>query len=82
MFNMYRRKKNSNENYVESDFIMGTVLVMFSFFSTDEKTDFFSMDFSPWLPICKKFNIHRRKKNFDENYVEFDFSMGTVLVIF
>ena len=28
--------------------------------------------------ICKNFNIDHRKKN----YVEFDFRMGTVLVIF
>ena len=31
-------------------------------------------------PICKKFNIHHRKK-INENYVEFDFRMGTILVI-
>ena len=30
--------------------------------------------------VCKIFNIYHRKKN--ENYVEFYFSMGTVLVIF
>ena len=33
-------------------------------------------------PICDSFNIHRRKKKLNENYVEFDFRMGTVLVIF
>ena len=33
-------------------------------------------------PICKYFNIHPRKKKLNENYVEFDFRMGTVLVIF
>ena len=33
------------------------------------------------LPVCKNFNIHHRKKK-NENYVEFDFRMCTVLVIF
>ena len=28
-------KNNLNENYVEFDFIMGTVLMIFSFFQTD-----------------------------------------------
>ena len=65
-------EKKLNGNYVELD----TVVVIFSFFW---------MDNAPCLPhlsppICKTFNIHRRKKN--ENYVEFYFSMGIVLVIF
>ena len=34
----------------------------------------------PGPHIFKKINIHCRKKN--ENYVEFDFSVGAVLVIF
>ena len=57
---------------------MGTVLVIFSFFWTDN---------APCLPplsppMCKTFNIHRRKKKLNENYVEFYFSLGIVLVIF
>ena len=37
---------------------------------------------APGLPphVRKIFNIHHRKKN--QNYAEFDFRMGTVLVIF
>ena len=33
-------------------------------------------------PICENFNIHHRGKKLNENYVEFNFSMGTILVIF
>ena len=35
-----------------------------------------------YSPICKIFNIHPRKIKINEKYVEFDFRMGTVLVIF
>ena len=72
--NIHHRKKKLNGNYVELDFSMGTVLVIFSFFWTD------NAPLSP--PICKTINIHRRKKKLNENYVEFYFSMGIVLVIF
>ena len=34
-FNIYHWKKSLNENYVEYDFIMGTVIWIFSFFWTD-----------------------------------------------
>ena len=33
-------------------------------------------------PMCKTFNIYRKNKSLNENYVEFYFSMGIVLVIF
>ena len=36
----------------------------------------------PQPPTCTNFNIYRRKKNLNEIYVEFDFRVGTVLVIF
>ena len=36
----------------------------------------------PGPAICKIFNIYQRNKNENENYVEFCFSKGTVLVIF
>ena len=36
----------------------------------------------PGSPICKNFNIHHRKNKLNENYVEFYFRMGTILVIF
>ena len=60
---------------------MAALLVIFSFFWKDN---------FPCPPharppgplIRKKFNILRRKKLINENYVEFYFSMGTVLVIF
>ena len=32
--------------------------------------------------ICKNFNVHQRKKNENKNYVEFDFNIGNVFVIF
>ena len=72
IFKIFNKHKNLNENYIEFDFSMGAVLVIFSFFW---------MENAPWpSPICKTFNIHHRKKN--ENYVEFYFSMGSVLMIF
>ena len=58
------------------DFNMGTVLVIFSFFRTDN-----THARPPDPPVGKTFNIHHRKI-INENYVEFDFSMGTVFVIF
>ena len=33
-------------------------------------------------PVKKILNIHRRKKNLNKSYWKFDFSIGTVLVIF
>ena len=80
IFNMYHRKK-INKNYVEFDFSVGTVRVIFSFFWTNN---------APCPPlecptgplIFQIFHIHRRKKYVNENYVEFDFSICTVLVIF
>ena len=32
-------------------------------------------------PICETFNIHHRKKKFNQKYVELYFSMGIVHVI-
>ena len=56
---------------------MGTILVIFKFFRMNNAT-------CPptWPPICKNLNIYHRKKHLNKNYVEFDFSIGTVLVIF
>ena len=65
------KKKKMNENYVEFDFRMGTVLVIFSFFWIDD---------APLAPSYVKFLVSIFKKN--ENHVEFDFRIGTVLVIF
>ena len=34
-------------------------------------------------PVCKNFNIRQRKyNNLNQNYVDFDFRMSSVLVIF
>ena len=57
--------------FVETQAVEGFVLVIFSFFW---------MDNDP--PECKNVNIHHIKKNCIKNYVELDFSMGTVIVIF
>ena len=71
-------EKKNYGNYVEFDFSIGTVLVIFSFFWMDNAPCLL-----PWsLPICKTFNIHRRKKRFKRKLCEFYFSMGIVLVIF
>ena len=35
---------------------------------------------TPGTHICKNFNIHQRKKRLNENDVEFDFIMGTVIL--
>ena len=43
----------------------------------------FSKLITPLLTsICKSFNIHHRKKNVNENSVQFYFSLCTVLVTF
>ena len=74
-------EKKVNANYVEFDFIMGTVLVIFSFFWT-ENVPCLPHARPPGPHICKKIYIGRRKKSFSENYVEFYFRVCTVLVIF
>ena len=56
--------KKKNGNYVELDFSFGTVLVIFSFFWMDNAPC--PPPLSP--PICKTFNIHRRKKRFRHPY--------------
>ena len=78
-FNTDRRKKKY-ENYVTFDFSMGIVLVIFLFFWTDN-APCPPLSCPSGFPICKNFNIYHRKK-IHENYIEFDFSMGTILVIF
>ena len=76
ILNIPRRKKNQNKSYWKFNFSMGTVLVLFSFFWTDN---------APCPPPCalqcvKLLISIVEKKN--ENYVEFYFSMRIVLVIF
>ena len=60
---------------------MGTVLVIFSFFWTDN-APCLPLACPPDPPICKNFDIYYRKKKCNEKYVEFDFNICTVLVIF
>ena len=71
------RKKKWNQNYVELDFSMGTVLVIFSFFWMDD---------APCPPPCPpqfvKLLISIVEKKMYENYEKFYFSMCIVLVIF
>ena len=55
---------------------MSTVLVIFSFFWTDN-----APCPHPWLPLYVKILMSIVEKN-NGNYVEFDFRMDTVLVIF
>ena len=59
--------EKKNENYVECDFRIGTVLLSFLFFWTDNAP-------------CVKILISTIEKKINENYVEFDFRMGAVIV--
>ena len=72
-------EKKLNENYVEYDFRIGTVLLIFSFFWTDNASC--PPNARPPGPPYVKILISIVKKN-EENYVKFDFRMGSVLVIF
>ena len=71
-------KKKLNRNYLELNISMGTVLVIFSFFWTDNAP----LTAPPPRQFVKLLISIVEKKNLNENYVEFDFSMGIALVIF
>ena len=58
------------------------VLILLHWRNNNNKKKWCSAKKIPLPPVKKILNIHHRKKNLNKSYWKFDFSMGTVFVIF